>query len=326
MKMFEVVLDGREDLFHGVISLQKNAYGIMPMRFTDSLYEMYRTEKYARFSRARGSAGMRIQFRTTARKMAMNFRFDSFIREYFGFDVSCDGILVKRITQNTAMESFAFEVELPGEGPKEVKIAFPWQVECTVTSLQLDDISMVEPIAIPGKPIAMIGDSITQGFEVASPGESYAARLADGLGKEWYNLSVGGMIMRGEANEGALDYPWDAAVLAYGVNDCSKKVPIKEFKQETMRSLKALTSRAGARIFVITPLPWPGSPAELSLQDYRDVIIESSGQFKQLTLINGPDLLENDSRYFADAVHPNSLGMEIMAGKLLPLLREAGVK
>ena len=93
-----------------------------------------------------------------------------------------------------------------------------------------------------------------------------------------------------------------------------------------MRSLKALTSRAGARIFVITPLPWPGAPAELSLQDYRDVIIESSGQFKQLTLINGPDLLENDSRYFADAVHPNSFGMEIMASKLLPLLREAGVK
>lgn len=319
--MFEVALDGRSELFRGVVSLQKNAHGILPMRFTDKLYEIYRTEKFAKFSRARGSAGVRIQFRTTARKLSLEVKFDSFVRAYFGFDVSCDGALVKRIAHRTTMESFAFEAELPGDGPRTVTIAFPWQVECTVVSLKLDDVSMVEPVLCPGEPIVMIGDSITQGFEVACPGESYAARLTEALGKEWYNLSVGGMIMRGEANEGALDYPWDTAVLAYGVNDCSKEVPIDEFRQETIRSFKALTSRAGARIFVISPLPWPGCPADLSLQEYRDVIIEEAGQFKQITLVNGLDLLENDPRYFADAVHPNVLGMKIIANKLIPLIR-----
>ena len=325
--MIDIDLAGREDLFHGIFSLEKNERGVVPVRISPKLQEFYCRQSEAWGIRARCPAGVRLKFRTTAKKLAMKVRFGSFCRESFGFDVSCAGNPVRRFTEDHAAESFAFETALPGRGPRAVTVAFPWQSECTVTSFQLDDAGMIEPVVYPRKPIAFIGDSITQGFSVSAPGDSYAARTARALGRDSINLSVGGMDMIGEAVEGALDYDWDTAVLAYGVNDCAKHHPLAAFRAETMRSLKALCGRAGAKIFVIAPLPWPGCPAEhpaeFALQFYRDAVAECVAEFPQATLIKGVELLEDDPRYFADHVHPNEAGMARIAQRLIPRLRAA---
>ncbi len=324
-KMYEIPLEGRKNLFHGIFSLKKTPYGVVPSRMTDKLLDFYRSMGEPRLIRAQGSAGVRLQFRTKAGRMALRFKFGAFIRNYFGFDICCDSVPVERLTQKTAMEDFSFEVELPGNGPHTVTVSFPWQTECTVMSLQLDDASMVEPVENPGLPIVMLGDSITQGFEVPAPEESYAAQVAAGLGREWINLAVGGMTMRGEPAEAALDYPWDTALLAFGVNDCAGGVSLDEFRQETMRSLKALCSRSGAKIFVVAPLPWPGCPADhptdRPLQKYREILAECAGKFPQAVLADGTKLLENDRSFFADTVHPNSQGMKRIAARLIPLIR-----
>ena len=323
-----VDLAGREDLFHGIFALEKNAQGVTPLRMSPELYDFYRGRSEAWGIRARGAAGVRLKFRTTARKLAMKVRFGPFSREFFGFDVSCAGNRVKRFTQAHASDSFALETALPGEGSRAVTIAFPWQTECTITSFQLDDASVIEPVAYPQKPMVFIGDSITQGFSVFAPGDSYAARTARALGRDSINLSVGGMIMLGEAVEKALAYDWDAAVLAYGVNDCAQHRELSDFRAETMRSLKALCGRAGAKIFVIAPLPWPACPAqhpaEFALQFYRDILAECVAEFPQATLICGTELLEDDPQYFvADRVHPNEAGMALIAQRLIPRLRAA---
>ena len=326
-KMYEVPLEGKKELFHGIVSLKKTPYGVVPSRMTDRLLDFYRSRGgEPRLIRAQGSAGVRLQFRTKAERMALRIKFGPFIRNHFGFDISCDSVPVKRLIEKTAMEDFSFETELPGNGLRTVIVSFPWQTECTVMSLQLDDVSVVEPVANPGPPIVMLGDSITQGYEVSAPEESYAARTAAGLGREWINLAVGGMTMRGEGTEAALDYPWDTALLAYGVNDCAGRVPLDEFRQETMRSLKALCGRSGAKIFMIAPLPWPGCPADhpadRSLQKYREILAECAGKFPQAALVDGTILLENDPRFFAeDMIHPNAQGMKRIADRLIPLIR-----
>ena len=202
--MHDVTLAGREELFHGIYSLQQTDDGVLPMRMSERLLDFYRRNE-AWLIRAYCSAGVRLQFQTTARRMALSLKLEQFCRLYFGFDVWCNGELVKRMTQNSSADAFSFEAELPGEGLRMVTVAFPWQARCTVLSLQLDDPSTVEPVKASTKPMVMIGDSITQGFEVASPGETYAARLTSALGHEWYNLSIGGMVMQGESAEAALD-------------------------------------------------------------------------------------------------------------------------
>lgn len=328
--MTDVDLAGREDLFHGISSLEKTTQGVVPLRMTAKLLDFYRRASDAWFIRARCSAGVRLKFRTAAGKLAMKVGFGPFCRDFFGFDVSCAGNLVRHFTQDHSGESFAFETALPGRGPRVVTVAFPWQTECTITAFQLDDASLVEPVAYPRQPMVFIGDSITQGFVVSSPGDSYAARTARCLGRDSVNLAVGGMVMLGEAVEGALAYDWDTAVLAYGVNDCSKHRELKDFRADSMRSLQALCSRAGAKVFVIAPLPWPGCPAEhpaeLALPRYREILAECVANFPQATLINGLELLENDPQYFADGVHPNREGMERIARRLIPRLRDGGAR
>lgn len=322
--MFNVDLHSRKELFHGIFALAENENGVTPKRLTEKLLEFYRSESESWGRYASGNAGVTLQCKCRAKKVAMAVDFGTFARPYFGFDVMCDGKLVKRFTENGEMKNFAFETELPGEGVRHITIAFPWQVECCVTAFQLDDVSVLEPVVYSGQPLLMLGDSITQGFEVPAPGESYAALVAAFRGGEWINLAVGGTVMDHRTVAEALNYPWDKAVLAFGVNDSSKKIPLEKFREETMKSLTLLCSRAGAEIFLFTPLPWYGCPAdhpeEFAVGHYRQILHECAALFPQVHSVEGTTLLDNDGEYFADNVHPNSAGMKMIAERVTALL------
>ena len=322
--MVKVDLTDRNDLFHGIHRLQNCADGVVPIRLSETLQDFYRRKSVDWFRYSRGSAGVSLQFRTTAKKLTVQIKFNSFARSYFGFDVLCDGALVKRVTENSEMENFSFSADLPGEGMRHITVAFPWQSECDITGVFLDDASVVEPVVYSGKKLLMLGDSITQGFDVLCTGESYAARVAAAFGGEWFNLAVGGTVMDSKAIAGAMDYPWDIVTLAYGVNDCSKKIPLEKFREETMKSLTLLTSREGAEVFVFTPLPWYGCPVdhpeEFALCKYRDILKECSAKFPQVHLLDGTGLLDNDGQYFYDTVHPNAAGMNMVAQRAIPQL------
>ena len=122
--MYDVTLAGREDLFHGIFTLQQTGEGVLPLRMSERLLDFYRGNE-AWLIRAYGTSGVRLQFRTTARRMALSLKLEQFCREYFGFDVICNGELVKRMTQNTSADAFSFDAELPGDGLRTVTVAFP---------------------------------------------------------------------------------------------------------------------------------------------------------------------------------------------------------
>ena len=322
--MFKIDLFGHSDLFHGIHHLQKTADGVIPVRLSEKLQEYYQRKSADWFRYSRGSAGVTLQFCTTAAKMTLQVKLNSFARPYFGFDVLCGGTLIKRVTENSEMETYSFSADLPGKGLRHITVAFPWQSECDITGLFLDDASVVEPITYSGQPLLMLGDSITQGFEVSYPGESYAARVAAARGGEWFNLAVGGTVMDSETVAGAMEYPWSTVILAFGVNDSSKKIPLEKFRTETMKSLTLLSSRKEAEIFVFTPLPWHGCPSdhpeEFALGKYRDILKECAAKFPQVRCIDGPTLLDDRDEYFADAVHPCAAGMKMIAQRAIPLL------
>ncbi len=321
--MFKVDLAGKIELFHGIHHLQNCADGVIPCRLTEKLQDFYRRKSPDWFRYSRGCAGVTLQFKTVAKKLTLQVKFNSFARPFWGFDIFCDKVLIAQIAENSEMPSYTIEAELPGEGVRHITVAFPWQAECCVTGVFLDDISAVEPVKCAGKSLLTLGDSITQGFDVVSPGASYAARIAAARGGEWFNLAVGGTVMDSESVAEALNYPWDTVTLAYGVNDCSKKIPLAKFREETLKSLTILSSRAGAEIFLFTPLPWYGCPAdhpaEFALDRYRKILQECAAKFPQIHLLDGAKLLDNEGKYFADAVHPNAGGMKMVAERAAAL-------
>jgi len=326
-KMYEVDLAGREDLFHGICSLEKTADGVMPHRMTARLLDFYRRTNTDWFVRARGSSsGVRMEFRTAAKKLAMKIRFGDHCRFFYGFDIRCGDRPVGRFASRTMGEGVEFSQNLPGEGVRTVRIAFPWQSLCDIISFQLDDVSVIEPNTYPARPILFLGDSITQGYEAVAPDDAYVPRLALALGRDFFDLGVGGMVLRSDAVAHALDYPWSTAFLAFGVNDCSKRRELSVFREDVLRSLELLSGRADSKLYVITPLPWPGCPAdqpeELSLSRYRAVLEECAAKFPSVTLFRGPELMDECPENYADKVHPNETGMARIACRLAERLPE----
>ena len=115
----------------------------------------------------------------------------------------------------------------------------------------------------------------------------------------------------------ALDLSWKTAVAAFGVNDCSQQRTLEEFAADTRGMFEALTSRSEANVYALTPIPWPASPPDRKLEDFRDAIRVAARHFERVQVIEGTELVPNDARYFVDGCHPNDAGMQAYAENLL---------
>lgn len=328
--MRTVDLTGRPEFFHGIAALEVAERGLFAARMTPELREFYRRQSEMWYFRAVGGAGVRIVFRTAARKLAAHFALGVRSRDFFGFDVVCGKQLIARLTSPTPRDEFEFTAALPGSGIRTVEIHLPYEVESFLRKLELDDDGVMEPVTFPEAPMIFIGDSITQGMEAVAPGETYAVQLAQKLGRDSINLAVGGMRMLAEPTRYALDYRWDTAILAYGVNDAAGRTPLAAFREQTRRCLTLLTARAEAQVWIFTPIPWPNQPVkhpvEFALEQYREILLECAAAFPAVRVVDGFTLLENEARYFADGVHPNAEGMARMAERLFRRFTGSGAE
>lgn len=127
--------------------------------------------------------------------------------------------------------------------------------------------------------------------------------------------------MRQEVGRLALDFSWNTAVVAFGVNDCAQKRPLEDFTADTRGFLEALTSREGVSIYMLTPIPWLSGPEGNNLEEYREIIRKVAADFDQVTVIEGTDLVPAESKYFADGCHPNDAGMQVFAENLLARIK-----
>ena len=55
------------------------------------------------------------------------------------------------------------------------------------------------------------------------------------------------------------------------------------------------------------------------LDRYRKILQECAAKFPQIHLLDGAKLLDNEGKYFADAVHPNAEGMKMVAERAAAL-------
>ena len=88
--------------------------------------------------------------------------------------------------------------------------------------------------------------------------------------------------------------------------------------------LRHLTSRAGAEVRILTPLPFvrqETNPHPIPLDAFRDCIRAVAREFPGVQLIDGLGLVPADPAFFVDGLHPNDDGMRTMATSLLKVLQ-----
>ena len=171
--------------------------------------------------------------------------------------------------------------------------------------------------------IACFGDSLTEGYGLARdealPVVLERMLAEEGIAARCLNFGVSGDtsadgLLRLDA---VLDADPDAAIVAFGANDCFMEEPVQDVTATLAAILDAFRERAVPVLLVgITALL---NPDENYRTEFDALFAELAGRFG-LDLF--PDILApyfgNNDLTLMDGMHPNAQGVEGMARAMLP--------
>ena len=181
---------------------------------------------------------------------------------------------------------------------------------------------------VPAKTLLCYGSSITHGSNSIDASHTWASLTAHELNMDLRNLGMAGS---GYMEPEVIDYiaaegergMWDAAIMELGINvlfwDESK------IRERTKNAVEQIAGRnADKKVYVISPLycgdDYYGNP---SPGNWRRIIKETvdSLAFKNVTHINGLELLDNMTLLSVDEVHPSIYGVQQIADRLIHILK-----
>lgn len=320
----KIELQHHPELLRGVDHLERRPEGWAIHRFSADLIRGSEIRQYM----YRCSAGCRIAGVTDARSIRLDFLIPPpFYSCYEArIDVTVAGeaeersFLLPPTEPGTPPRPLTVEFPLPGRGEgSRFEVWLPVQCEAVWVAGEAVDASFLCPLpATDG--ILFLGDSITQGY-FGAPAGIWAARIARRCGRDFFDLGIGGAQLAADCAASAADFRWREAVIAYGVNDCSAKRDLAEFRQALRELWENLIAEPEQRILVVTPLPWlagiqAGRRDELAR--YRRALAETAAELHGVSVIDGESLLPESQEFFEDGCHPNGEGMRRIADALLP--------
>lgn len=179
----------------------------------------------------------------------------------------------------------------------------------------------------PQKKLMTYGSSITHGSSAMDSSHAWANWLAHSLGMDLINHAMSGSCAMEPAlvefiAEQGEQGNWDMGILELGIN-----VLNWEDSKITERVKNTITQIAGRNqdkpIYVISPLYCSNDFHEKNqAQKWRNIIKDTIDElnYKNVTYINGLDLI-GDAKYLsADEVHPNIYGCQKIADDLLKII------
>jgi lysophospholipase L1-like esterase len=172
----------------------------------------------------------------------------------------------------------------------------------------------------PKKKLLSYGSSITHGSNSIDRSHSWVSLLSHNLGMDTRNLGMAGScalepaMAEYIASEGEMGN-WDIATLALGINALSwNDEKIKNRVENIIRQVAGRNS--DKPVFVISPFYHCGDEKENDrAKVWRSIIEETVSRlaYKNVTYINGLDVLGDASFMSADEVHPNIYGVARIA-------------
>ena len=278
---------------------------------------------------ARYPSGLHLQFFTDSTQLA--------------FQYTCTGIAAENSLQKISflVDETLYEHQVfPGEHRKDVIIGFPdktkkllkiflpWGAELLFYGIGIDDQATLTPYRDERKTICFYGDSITQGFYASSPVKTYPYLVSQHLNMQFVNHGYTGASFPDPALAIYLskEVHWDILCIAIGSNTYSLgSQSNSEFERIYRVFLEVIRmSKPEQPIFCITPI-WRGDAdgdgllnrQNNSLQNYRNAIRNLVNDLQavdqNLFLIDGRLFIDSSLGISADRVHPDDLGMEMLA-------------
>lgn len=322
----------------GAEEVLKDDLGFHFLRFCEAETNYYRNTEF--MQKTLSTSGIKLSFKTNSSFLKLNFKIlPGATRTYFAVCIFVNGKIagvIKNFEDKCVLgkhyPSMQFELgdfegsfDL-GDGEKEIKIAFPWSVQAVLKEIELSDNATLTPVK-KDKIMLCYGDSITHGYDALYPHKSYAELLAGFFDAEIHNKAIGAEIFCPSLSKIKMPYTPDIITVAYGTNDWNK-CDRETFENNCTLFFKNLaTNYPDTPIFAITPL-WRKEYTEtrpLGKFSYvADFIKNVCSKYKNITVIEGFDIIGHDEVYFADfRLHPNDNGYKIYADYLYEKISKA---
>ncbi len=229
-------------------------------------------------------------------------------------------------------------IDLTDTYTREEKL-FPGEKELTINMPLYNDVSEVYIGLEKGaslspaddytyeKPILFYGSSITHGASVSRPGQTYEAMLSRTFDTNFVNL---GFASGAKGEDAIIDY---MASLDYSifVSDYDHNAPTPEHLEATHEKLYKAIRKAHPTVpYIMLTKPILHYKLDNAENDRRREIIYTtyknalaSGD-KNVYLIDGKEIFKDipTGNCSADSVHPNDLGMHIMANAITTVIEE----
>ena len=322
----KLTLEQLKAITTGAVSVEETPEGFRFYRFTEAQRALYATRREALQLKSQASSGMKFSFETDSESVYVSGRFEhASARSYFSLDVAVNGKVIDSLDNFSGMEIPAIytDIQFPmghyekkfdlGPGRKTVTVYLPWNKILTLDEVSLDDGASLTPIRFSKKLLAF-GDSITQGFDAMRPSDRQAGKLAELLGAEEISKAVGAEMYDPELAALPDDFQPEYILVAYGTNDFSSLAP-EVFTANCNGFYEAIGKHyPNAKIFAVTPI-WRADMENTrkftSFFDIEKGIRTATANMKNVTVIDGIDLVPHDPKYYADGrLHPNDAGFE----------------
>ncbi|MGM9682842.1 MAG: SGNH/GDSL hydrolase family protein [Eubacteriales bacterium] len=304
----------------GIVRIEE-ADGYLRLCRMSEEQEKYYAENTPFLHKAEASAGVRLAFRTTSKKISFDFRsFPGSSRVFSWFDLYINGALSRHFGwEGSEIASGHMDIDL-GEGDKITELYFPWSRRTDIANVTFDDGTTPAPL-FRRKTLLCFGDSITQGFDNLYPSRSYVSCLARLLGADEINKGVGGEKFCPEILDTDEDVCPDMVTVAYGTNDWAKLT-----RADFVRKCRAFCVQASemypkAKIFVVSPI-WRIDECKtyefgVPLKGVHEAMAECCNGLSNIVLIDGYPLVPHMKKFFRDLrVHPADEGSAFYAENL----------
>ena len=308
----------------GVARVEETDGSVYLLRFTKAQEELYKTVSDDFYKKTYATAGVRLEFVTDSKSLSLECEISSgSSRKYFAHGIFIDGKRFSELSAKSDTGVFGGSWTLP-EGEKRICIYFPWSVRSSVKSMTLDDGASLIPVK-KSHTMITFGDSITHGYDSASPERSYASKLADALDADARNKGIGAEIFRPELASLHDGIEPDYISVAYGTNDWNA-CTYEEFTAKCRSFYKALSENyPNAQIFALTPI-WRKQHASPSKAGEFCVIAEFieklTTEIPNMYAVNCFDTVPADLTCFSpDGVHPNDKGFEFYADGVIEKIK-----
>lgn len=278
-------------------------------RFTEKQEAVLEANGYEHQYKA--STGMRLEFMSCGGVISFAYKTSpaSGSGEYFGIEITADQLPIYHLYQEEMADNGMLCCRIPDtEKPCHVVVYFP-----NLAKLQIKELVIPEDSAPVSKSrkILMTGDSITQGYWSKHMNLTYSNILADALGADLLNQSIGGARFCEDYLDSELPFVPDVITVAYGVNDWAGGVLWSGAAERYLEKLHALYPHQ--KIFILLPIWYAGGTADIdgrSLQDGRQYIRSCAQKYANMQVLDGLHFVPHLPEFYWDneQLHPNDMG------------------